>query len=65
MYIVYILYSIIKDRYYIGFTGDEMQERLRKHNSNHRGFTCKVADWRIMHTESFAQKKEAMKREWK
>jgi len=36
MYIVYILCSINKDRYYIGFTGDEIQERLRKHNSNHK-----------------------------
>ena len=63
MYIVYILYSINEDRYYIGFTGDEIQERLRKHNSNHKGFTGKVADWRIVYTESFTQKKEAMKRE--
>ena len=63
MYIVYILYSINKDRYYIGFTGDEIQERLRKHNSNHKGFTGKVADWRIVYTESFIQKNEAMKRE--
>src|SRR5665213_3372154 len=63
MFIVYILYSAIKDKYYIGFTGDDIQERLRKHNSNHNGFTGKVADWRILYTEKYLKKNEAMKRE--
>ena len=63
MYTVYILYSTIRDRFYIGFTGDEMQERLRRHHSNHKGFTGKIADWKIVYTESFPQKNEAMKRE--
>ena len=29
----YILYSVLKDRYYIGYTGDELAERLRKHKA--------------------------------
>ena len=48
---VYILYSSIRDRYYIGHSGDDLQERLRKHNSNHKGFSGKVGDWTIVYTD--------------
>jgi len=40
-----------------------MQERLRRHNSNHKGFTGKVGDWVIVYSEGFAEKPLAMKRE--
>jgi putative endonuclease len=63
MYVVYVLYSQEKDRYYIGFTGDEIDERLRKHNSNHKGFTGKAADWRVVYTESLLDKSAAIRRE--
>jgi predicted GIY-YIG superfamily endonuclease len=33
MFIVYILFSPSFNRYYIGFTGDTMTERLAKHLS--------------------------------
>jgi putative endonuclease len=60
---VYILYSTMLDKFYVGFTGDELAERLRKHNSNHRGFTGSVADWEIIYTEIFETETEARKRE--
>jgi putative endonuclease len=63
MHIVYILYSSKKDKYYVGFTGDAVEERLRKHNSNHKGFTGGVADWQVVHTEEFNDKQTAMLRE--
>lgn len=63
MYTFYILYSKIKNRYYIGFTGDKIEERLRKHNSNHDGFTGKTGDWNIVYFETFDEKTSAMKRE--
>ncbi len=63
MYYVYILYWEIRDRYYVGFTGDSLAERLRKHNSNHKGFTGRSPDWRIVYYEVFADKSSAMKRE--
>jgi putative endonuclease len=56
MYILYILHSEVRDKYYVGFTGDELQERLRKHNSNHKGFTGKTADWKVVYTENFNSK---------
>ncbi|MFN9116147.1 MAG: GIY-YIG nuclease family protein, partial [Bacteroidota bacterium] len=36
-YYTYILYSVQRDRYYIGSTGDHLEERLRRHNTNHKG----------------------------
>jgi putative endonuclease len=63
MYQVYILYSEIKDRFYVGFTSDSLSERLRRHNSNHAGFTGKTGDWNLVFSEVFENKQSAMKRE--
>ena len=60
---LYILYSASRDQYYIGHTGDSLEERLRKHNSNHKGFTGNVNDWKIVYTEVYSSKEEAYKRE--
>ena len=60
---LYILYSPSKDKYYIGHTGDDLNERLRRHNSDHKGFTGRVGDWRIVYTEEFRTKEDAYKRE--
>ena len=62
-YVVYILFSKALDKYYIGYTSDSIEARLRKHNANHKGFTGKNADWTIKHTQAFITKQEAMKRE--
>ncbi len=45
MFTVYILHSKVKDRYYIGYTGDIIEERIRRHNSDHKGFTGHCGDW--------------------
>ena len=63
MHIVYILYSLVTNKYYVRFTGDELQERIRKHNSNHKGFTGGKADWVLKYFESYLTKAEAMERE--
>ena len=63
MFLFYILYSSLRDTYYIGYTGDSIEERLRKHNSNHSGFTGGAGDWEVKHTELFATKELAYKRE--
>ncbi|MBL7811480.1 MAG: GIY-YIG nuclease family protein, partial [Bacteroidetes bacterium] len=51
------------DKYYLGYTCDELAERLRKHNSNHKGFTGSQADWKIVYSEAFSSKTEAYARE--
>ena len=63
MWTFYILYSPSKDVYYIGFTGDTVEERLRKHNTNHMGFTGGIGDWDIKYAENYQTKEEAMRRE--
>jgi len=62
-YQVYILFSSNLHKYYIGFTGDDLIQRIRKHNSNHKGFTGGLGDWQLMFKEIFSSKAEAMKRE--
>jgi len=51
------------DKYYIGSTCDSLDERLKKHNSNHKGFTGKFNDWIIVYSEQFANREEAYQRE--
>jgi putative endonuclease len=67
--VVYILYSKNIDRYYIGSTSN-LEERLRKHNSKHRGFTGKASDWEVVYLEDFdtiheAQSREKQIKSWK
>jgi putative endonuclease len=59
----YILFSRTAHKFYIGHTTQHVEERLRKHNSDHDGFTGKFKDWVIMHTEEFPSKTLAYARE--
>ena len=59
----YILYSGLLDRYYIGHTEDDMPERLRRHNANHKGFTGKTNDWTVVYMEKYPSKDDAYARE--
>lgn len=63
MYFCYILYFKSLDQFYIGHAGDDLQERLRRHLSNHHGFTARAKDWIIVYSETFPDKKAAYKRE--
>ena len=40
-----------------------MEGRLKKHNTNHSGFTGHTGDWEIVWTENFKTNSEAPKRE--
>ena len=55
----YIIYSIALDRYYVGHTGDDLSERIRKHNTNHKGYTGKSDDWELKYWKAFETKTEA------
>ena len=63
MFLTYILHSKILDKFYIGHSSENLEERLRKHLSNHKGFTAKAKDWEIVYFEKFETKSEAYKRE--
>jgi putative endonuclease len=60
---IYVLYSANANKYYVGYTGDELSSRLQKHNSNHKGFTGKYTDWVLVYSEAFETKAAAMSRE--
>ena len=62
-YLVYILHSKELNRYYVGHTGESITERLRKHLSNHSGYTSKAKDWELKYTEEYPSKKDAYTRE--
>jgi putative endonuclease len=59
----YILHSAQLDKFYIGATADDLQERLRKHLSNHKGFTAKAKDWKLAYFEEFPDFSAAHRRE--
>ena len=59
MFFCYILYSHKLDKYYIGSTSN-LEGRLRRHLSNHNGFTGKETDWVVKWKQRFESKKEAL-----
>ncbi|UWY27197.1 GIY-YIG nuclease family protein [Flavobacterium sp. TR2] len=61
-FIVYILFSESKNRYYIGFTSN-LEERLIRHNQKSNGFTGNANDWKVVYTENYETKELAYKRE--
>ncbi len=61
-YSVYIIYSAILDKYYVGYSEDILQ-RLEQHNSGISDFTAKANDWLLKYSVPFASRTDAMKRE--
>ena len=59
MFKVYIIYSSIKDRFYIGQT-DDLERRLTDHRIRKNLGT---SDWVLKYFETFETRAEAMKRE--
>jgi putative endonuclease len=59
----YILFSTKANRFYIGHTTEPLEERIRKHNSNHKGFTGKFQDWKLVYRETYPSKQLAYARE--
>ena len=59
---VYILQSELDGSFYIGYTSDMLQ-RLGKHNSSMSGYTSRKKPWRIVYSEKFQSKTEAIRRE--
>jgi len=61
---LYILHSIILNKYYVGHTSN-IEDRLKSHLYNHGGFTSKAKDWLLVYSEEFSTKAEAQARELK
>ena len=63
LYHIYIIYSELIDKFYVGSTGDILTERIRRHNSIHTGFTGRANDWKLVYQENFDDKSMVIKRE--
>jgi putative endonuclease len=61
-YYVYILYSLSKDRYYVGYT-HEIITRLFKHNAGATPSTRPGIPWKMVYSETFENKRDAIIRE--
>ncbi len=64
-YTVYILYSKSLSKHYIGYTSVNLAERIRRHNTNHKGFTGRAQDWDVIYSKIINDKKEALQLEKK
>jgi putative endonuclease len=63
MFLVYALFSEKYQKIYIGYTSD-IEQRLLSHNElGTKGYTLRYRPWRLIYTESFLLKSDAMKRE--
>ena len=60
---VYILFSALQNKYYIGFTAD-IVSRIISHNQKNNGFKGKIDDWELVYTEKYDTKQEAINREF-
>ena len=59
---VYIIQSEKDLSYYIGYSANP-ESRLIKHNKSNTGYTARKKPWRLLYTEEFTTKSEALKRE--
>jgi len=61
-YYIYILQSLVDDSLYIGYT-QSIEQRLIQHNAGFSKYTSKKIPWKVVYTETFPSKKEAIIRE--
>ena len=63
MFLVYALFSEKYQKIYVGYTSD-IEQRLLTHNElGTKGYTLRYRPWKLIYTESFLLKLDAMKRE--
>jgi putative endonuclease len=62
IYYVYILKSLTNGRFYIGQTNN-IERRLRDHNSGQSRYTSLTKPFILLHTEEFSTRAEAVRRE--
>ncbi len=64
LYYVYILESLKNGRHYVGSTGNLLR-RLTEHNEGKVKSTKPFTPWKIIYTEEYSSKTEALRRERK
>jgi putative endonuclease len=62
MFYVYVLKSLVKNRYYVGYTND-ISSRLQRHNYGDVRSTRKFRPWMLLGFETYERRSEARWRE--
>ncbi|HBL39861.1 TPA: endonuclease [Candidatus Uhrbacteria bacterium] len=62
MYLIYILESVLSGRWYIGSTED-VESRLATHNAGRVRSSKPYIPYKVVYTESFQTRSEAVRRE--
>ena len=62
MITVYVLYSDMIDRLYVGQTQD-LRKRLREHLEGVSFYTRRATDWKLILSEEYETRSDAMQRE--
>lgn len=62
MYYVYVLKSVKYKKSYVGFSNN-LDQRLKEHNSGKSFYTKRYKPWIIIYKEEFKSEKEAIDRE--
>lgn len=62
MQYVYILYSSILKKLYIGTTHD-LKQRINQHNKGQSRYTKRANDWKLLHYQAFANKTDTLREE--
>ncbi|MBL4790757.1 MAG: GIY-YIG nuclease family protein [Kordiimonadaceae bacterium] len=60
---VYLLGALDGSRTYVGWTTD-LEARLAAHNAGTGAKSTRGRQWQILYTEKFANRSDAMSREW-
>ncbi len=63
MFAVYVLRSLKTSKRYVGFTSKDVSIRLVEHNSGCNKWTRQNKPFEVIHTEEFANKRDAIVRE--
>ena len=59
---VYVIYSVDFDKIYIGITSN-LEKRIFAHNHLPKGWTKSFRPWKLIYTEEFEEKPQALQRE--
>ena len=62
MFYVYILQSDVDASFYIGYTAN-LELRLEQHNNGEATFSRRKKPWKLVYSELYSDKTEALKRE--
>jgi putative endonuclease len=63
-YFLYILQSQSKETFYIG-SSDDPERRIEYHNAESKGYTKRYRPWKLVYSNGFKTKEEALRAERK